>query len=274
VRAAPSSQVHRIGRFPSQSLGLESPAFRTCESALFFMVEVESDSVAERDRSSFLAGHDAIRLAKSCVDSPPERWYAALYQVYADLTKLRCWSNVEVVYSDSATFPTGLLGPLFEEDSMVQELHSAQCILGSERACFHVRCCIVGSPPSCRAINALSPQSETRTEERIITSRREPEVVIAVPMHAMLKLSNLDQALRMSSHIEGIVKNRHVADSSASTHSTDRQAGSRKSSVIFGFVDEDTTTAYYRIREGACESNDRREFSTDDIASCLAQERT
>jgi hypothetical protein len=81
----------------------------------------------------------------------------------------------------------------------------------------------------------------------------EGEIVIPVPIHASLTLSNIDKALHICRCLRATGNSGFRPKSDAEFESQGPGDTSHRASIIFGFVDSDSTTAFYRIQEGISE---------------------
>lgn len=202
------------------------------------------------DREHFFTRFWQLSQARRCLDSPPERWYAALYQVFTDLTRLRGWTCSTVLFLDPASFPDGLLGPLCDSSHHTGKSSPAGNASNPGHCCYCVRCCIIGTPPTNR-LNRMAPENKalgTIGGDKTLTS--ENEIVIPVPIHASLTLANIDTAMHVSRRISSVASSHPYSETISETGTIVSENESSKASIILGFVDNDSTTAFYRIQEG------------------------
>ncbi|KAF6000893.1 hypothetical protein F1559_002288 [Cyanidiococcus yangmingshanensis] len=217
------------------------------------------------DREHFFTHFRQLSEARRCLDSPPERWYAALYQVFTDLTRLRGWTCSTVLFLDPASFPEGLLGPLCDSNHHADKSSPAGNASNLGHCCYRVRCCIIGTPPTNR-LNRMAPENkalDTSAGDMALTS--ENEIVIPVPIHASLTLASIDKAIHVSRRISSVASSHPYPEAISKNGTVVSENENSKASVILGFVDNDSTTAFYRIQEGVGNLAASDCFRMDDV---------
>ncbi|KAK4537840.1 hypothetical protein CDCA_CDCA14G3865 [Cyanidium caldarium] len=200
------------------------------------MAESESDRNNEStsallDRDRFYAAHPWLReLQRGSAAAPPE-WFAALYQVYADLRYVRGWREVQVECLDREAFPEGILGPLGGRAEIGE---SAVVDAGERSETYWVYTYLAGTPPGRKS--DVEASSDAVDEPR--PPQRRAEVVLPIPIHVALSLHNLTWAVRVA------------ATCGAPDQDAVGEDAEEGGALVLAFVDSDTTTAYYRIMGG------------------------
>eukprot|EP00166_Cyanidium_caldarium_P006072 ctg_795.g312 len=183
------------------------------------------------DRDRFYAAHPWLReLQRGSAAAPPE-WFAALYQVYADLRYVRGWREVQVECLDREAFPEGILGPLGGRAEIGE---SAVVDAGERSETYWVYTYLAGTPPGRKS--DVEASSDAVDEPR--PPQRRAEVVLPIPIHVALSLHNLTWAVRVA------------ATCGAPDQDAVGEDAEEGGALVLAFVDSDTTTAYYRIMGG------------------------